>query len=542
MSFYKKYLKYKNKYTKLKNKYNGGSQFSMATHIGGSGEGSSEGSGEGSSVGSVVGSSVGSVVGSVEGSSEGSVVGSSEGSVVGSSVGSVVGSSEGSGEGSVVGSSEGSGEGSALDPRIITELMLFTEVNNTICSLYLVDNKIKWTSGYFKQNVNSSSLITYYLLNLYDILHITNLDHKIIDRNRFVTPVFQNNIPYVFIPNIFIDNISNFRGQIDLINDLVSTNFLQYIVMPLYLNWFKITAIKNLSISHTIRQNGKSIQPIIWFGNLTPNERLDLFKVHVNVKVEYIFWTIEKILRNLNKFIYQRDKSMIIKGFKFNGNLSFIKHFSHTLKYPDQRLQERDINIESISSENYNVQLSPSKEILLSNYKYENITDANIVFYLSLDNETTEILQKKNQNKIRQLIHTLMLLFPDNLNIGSPYYPRFNFKANDSVFFAFGNGDHKENLKNNSFSAVDDINDCDDTSVEQCQELNDTMHPFFGKEMCRIVETDSVRSCTKNNLLSLEKMIYKVNERKKEGLSLFNLPTLRIVYEYVGLDYRKFFV
>ena len=146
--------------------------------------------------------------------------------------------------------------------------------------------------------------------------------------------------------------------------------------------------------------------------NLLYCKKLDTtnkYKIHINIKLEYIFWTIEHIINNSKKFIIKVNK---IKKSLF----SFFK----------------------IHTDFYNFTILREKNSIYNNEKI--LYYPNIVFYQydDIDPEITKLCFQK-------LVATLLLLFPDNLNISSHIYSKYSFRLNNNIYLCIGDGYDKIN-------------------------------------------------------------------------------------------------
>jgi hypothetical protein len=113
------------------------------------------------------------------------------------------------------------------------------------------------------------------------------------------------------------------------------------------------------------------------------------YKIHMNIKLKYLFWVIQKIIDNSSKFY-------------------LFSHFKIHLNF--------------------------------WNYKILNKKSPNIVFY-SYKDENTEITKKC----FRNLVKLLLELFPDKLNISSKKFSRFTFKLNNNIYLCIGDANDKIN-------------------------------------------------------------------------------------------------
>ena len=194
-------------------------------------------------------------------------------------------------------------------------------------------------------------------------------------------------------------------------------------------------------------------------------------------------------------------------------------------------------------------------------YNLEKIDESNIVFYIKLNpirkeeyniseefkktDEYKEFLKEKqatsNQYKIRLIIQKLMELFPDSLNIGSGFYPRFNFKINNSIFISFGDGTNKEEkIDDPRFIRPSDYNvtTCLINKNEiDCNKVNEKTLFYSNHELCKYNHEKKI--CGLNNIKSYNKLLLNTKEKKlflkDENDKTSFLKTSNDVYEYLGL-------
>jgi hypothetical protein len=124
------------------------------------------------------------------------------------------------------------------------------------------------------------------------------------------------------------------------------------------------------------------------------------YKIHINIKLKYLFWVIKHIIDNSDKFIIE------INGIK----KPLFSHFK-------------------IHTDFWNF------TILNKEYK-----TPNIVFYQyqDKDNEITKIC-------FRKLVKLLLNIFPNDLKISSKIYSKFTFKINNNIYLCIGDGIDKIN-------------------------------------------------------------------------------------------------
>jgi len=122
------------------------------------------------------------------------------------------------------------------------------------------------------------------------------------------------------------------------------------------------------------------------------------YKIHINIKLKYLFFVINKILNNSKKFI-------------INGKplFSFLK----------------------IHTDFYNFTILREENSILNDEKI--LYYPNIVFYQyeDTDQEITKLCFQK-------LVKVLLKLFPDNLQISSKIYSKYSLRLNDNIYLQTG--------------------------------------------------------------------------------------------------------
>jgi len=150
----------------------------------------------------------------------------------------------------------------------------------------------------------------------------------------------------------------------------------------------------------------------------TPGSGYSSIKLHMMVKDEYFYWTIQTILQHIEAL-----RSGIVENFKFYFLLGEKKWNSYSNAFPT--IPKRDERAETYMFE---------KE----EYKRELLYTPSIVIYLKPG------IDKDPDFKLRfkELIDFLKSLFPSIISTG--VVPRFNYRIDDNLFFSVGgNNDTK---------------------------------------------------------------------------------------------------
>lgn len=213
---------------------------------------------------------------------------------------------------------------------------------------------------------------------------------------------------------------------------------------------------------------------------VTGNKHYSIDKVHLQVKFEYLFWAIEKILFNLKRFEY------IIKQFKIE--FDFISH-----KFLRQ-IYNKSINADTFKIEGkiYKNEINPIVQFVFYPHDYR-----------------TEDSQNKPMSNV---INILKELFDYKYNVGcdTNAFPRFNFRKNNSVYFALDDSNSKQtNLEylienkitpeNSSFESPTDYRnlDCTLLDIKNCKKHNLISKKIHNHEICKLNE--DANQCINNN-------------------------------------------
>ena len=443
-----------------------------------------------------------------------------------------------------------------IDYNILISSSEYIWTFNTDIKLLLNDKLIK--------NNLYSDIVNYFVAYRLIIKNKQHIDiySKIIQQNNYITPEYDENHPYEFIPyinlfnkdinvftNIFSEKISKDLDYIMikwLDNILYDTREFKLlfqilrekttIVIPDKSNFsssfFFYKVIRNF-IPFFVTLNSLN-QPIIILNK--PNSSIigyrNLCKFHMTVKLENLFWTIEKLIKNINLFInkdFNNDpyNTYLIDSFKIMTN-----YYNYTIlkdiidQYPNSEL----INL---VYPNYTIKDSDNRE----NYELETINEANIIFYIKLLPNNSQ----NNKKYIRQITKILMELFPDSLNIGSNLYPRFNFKINNSIYIAFGDGNEKEDeIISDKFTQPLDYNEercLKANDKKKCDNINNNIIKISNHKLCKYDEISN--QCNINNILSINKLLintdYKYFFLNNEDEIISYLKTTDDVYEYLDI-------
>jgi hypothetical protein len=134
------------------------------------------------------------------------------------------------------------------------------------------------------------------------------------------------------------------------------------------------------------------------------------------------------------------------------------------------------------------------------------------------------------QQCIRHLINTLIKLFPDNLNINSDLFPRFNLRITKNIFLGIGHGDHKDKVFNNQFDNLKDFKEvsCDtflnQLSCDKCS--NEISKTITDRDLCKW--NTHTKKCESSKYYSFNLLTYKDKFR-----------TIQEIEDYIGRPLYK---
>lgn len=137
------------------------------------------------------------------------------------------------------------------------------------------------------------------------------------------------------------------------------------------------------------------------------------FKIHMNVKLENIFYILDVILKNYELF------ENCLNQFKIDVN------------FPLFRVANQFSNKSSLQKVN-------------NRYIVEEEQPPNLAFYPEIDEK---FIGPFNKNKVHRnaerIINILKELFPDELNLSSNLFPRMNFRLTNCIYFSIGDSGDK---------------------------------------------------------------------------------------------------
>jgi len=299
----------------------------------------------------------------------------------------------------------------------------------------------------------------------------------------------KDNIPEFFdidsSKSIFIQKILN--KKINIYNNIFSIPIAKIIHLSV-IKWLN-EKIKNnifLTFSNSLNQPGFAInynlcknkkniihKDIIYCRSLDKTNKIlpikNEYKIHINIKLKYLFFAIEKIINNSKKFI-------------INGNplFSFCK----------------------IHTDFYNFTILREKNSILNEEKI--LYYPNIVFYQyeDSDSEITKLCFQK-------LVKVLLELFPDNLNISSKIYSKFSFRLNDNIYLQVGDANDKINNSNEYTIPIEYkeiIKSCSKNKIKLVKKLSNHILCKFVNNKWVPNDLNSINYLVKKNNNSINKI------------------------------------
>ena len=401
---------------------------------------------------------------------------------------------------------------------------MYNKVIKTWTEIYNEKKKYVWTSDISKSvshNINPRCAPnpekryqdSYYVCRPYAVAYeLTDpkqhaMINGLIGQNIFAVSDMDQDKPYEFIPKINI-----FGVEIDLFKNIFSIPMQDKLIDPLIRRWLNDIAKKE--IKHEDIMNNLDIhqmtssQPAISWKYKYPDAHSLLkakMKIHICVKPEFLFWTFHKLLLNCNLFID------LYTSLKMNSNFVSTGYLGEYLDiYPN-------------TGKNTNTYVSEGNV-----YKKEQIFDPDFVIYPRTTNNS-----EQNRSNVREIIKILLELFPDNLNIASKKYPRFNFKINDCVYVGFGEGFDKAEKIGLDETFTEPLEykaiECNADEENECMGYNKMSKLVSATQLCTY---DDDKKCTMNPIMSKHKLVFKETpiELLVEGKQLNSVEN---IYDYL---------
>ena len=345
--------------------------------------------------------------------------------------------------------------------------------------------------NYIKNNINN----LFWVLNYNKIYNVTVdrkyffnkykvLQYYIVKSQTNITLLQKNFYINIETPDFDIENLYTyslegniFGKKIDLFNS-VYCNDMNIILYHKIKEWILLKMKKYnkiIKIYDRIIFDNRLCNQLFLEGSVDKKQSL-IFKVHLNIKLENLFWTIEKIIYNFDLFK------------KYIGELKFALEFSFF------RFNKENVN-KSIYENTYIINKQK--------YKNEEENPIVIVFYPLDDNPVNGVY-----NNMKELINILKKLFDDKYQLQQEFFPRLNFRINNTLFFALGDSgkklDYLDSKRQNKptsnifYQPKDYVNlNCKIYDPKSCKIHNEITKKIHNHELCKLNEHDE---CINNNI------------------------------------------
>ena len=289
---------------------------------------------------------------------------------------------------------------------------------------------------------------------------------------NIITQKIINNKPYKFIWFITINNqkINVFKNLFSIpIQKIIHISVVKYINSKI--NLFQTTSNKLTQPGITIKNNNnnKSRKDYeIYDTAKSTYNSTNKYKIHLMVKLKYLFWTIDYIIKNEHKFVININ----------NQQKPLFGYFKiHT-------------NFESYT-------------ILKDKTKFDNeiLYQPNIIFYQYKDED-----KQITKECFKHLVKLLLELFPDELNISSNRYSKFTFKLNKNLFLCIGDGIDKINKSSEYTIPIEYdkiIKSCNTLDKKECKNINKYSKELSNHILCKYIDN----KCTVNNITSYNYLV-----------------------------------
>lgn len=304
-----------------------------------------------------------------------------------------------------------------------------SKVNNEHVSNITKDiQTLKWCLNPNNIYINNNRQ---YFLNRYNFIlysvnnNPANLQHIIIND-------IPDDVPYYFsMYGIFFGQV------IDLFNCIYSYSIINKVCYKIIEWLIPKTHALQIEPTSTIPKFYLNIHHIsrhqIYFYNLEFRTiPIDInFKVHMNIKLEYLFYILNILLDNyilLKPYLQQFKIDIDFSLYRLCNQYSNRAEFMYKMKQDGSGI----INEEE--------------------------QPINIAFYPRRDDEFNPHNESNNvQRNVREIINILIDLFPNDSELSSNLFPRMNFKLTDCIYFAIGDSGEKFNHPENYMAPLDYI-------------------------------------------------------------------------------------
>ena len=161
-------------------------------------------------------------------------------------------------------------------------------------------------------------------------------------------------------------------------------------------------------------------------------------------------------------------------------------------------------------------------------YKREQIFEADFVIYPWMTNDS-----ESNRSNVREIIKVLLELFPDEINIASNKYPRFNFKINNCIYIGFGEGIDKQKVGDGTrFTEPLEYKtiQCEAKEKDECLGLNHMSKYASATQLCTY--DDDKQQCMINPIMSKHKLVF-IQTPEELVVDGKQLNSIANIYEFV---------
>jgi hypothetical protein len=296
--------------------------------------------------------------------------------------------------------------------------------------------------------------------------------------HQYYIQLFNDNFN-VIIPESFSNSddftlkATLFNTELNLFNSIYSLK-IKKAILKYILDWINPKIDKKIIFLSNVYCNG---QYQIYFRNRLINDIDNDFKIHMNIKLEKYFWVLQTLIENYDYFID------LISSFKIDIDFPMFTILNQFYNRSENESKEEEQPI--------NIAFYPLKD---SNFNGNNI-----------------------QQNVCKIINKLKELFPEDLNLSSNLFPRFNFRISDCIYFAVG--DSGDKFKNPcKYTAPSDYieiqNKCNNMDKNDCELTNNKTKKISNHELCTYNEAEKckINDINHHHLLNLKKFEGKNTE------------------------------
>ena len=377
-----------------------------------------------------------------------------------------------------------------INPNIISCIN-----TNYILNLIIDPNFIHWSNDTDTLYINTGTNL-YFNDRFKFILYSINKEYCNINEN-FIVNEIPNVAPYEFTLTGII-----FGQPINLFNAMYHNDIMN-IVYDNIITWIrrKIPASATPYYIDTCYKHHKQIffNPIDLLNSQLRDRcksTIDhTFKIHMNVKLENFFYVLNTLI--LNHVVFSR----------------YLYAYKIVIDFQSFRINNQFSNRDSCCTKEKNGYIVEETQVM------------NFVFYPKKD-DTYYHPSEKIQGNIKIIIDLLKSLFPDELNVASNIYPRYNFKINNTIYFSSGDGVEKWNHPE-LYEAPTDYDRCGiQRNEDECNNANRMTKTLSNHELCKYNNETNI--CENRNVNQQNLLIRKIQGTPSK--------TSRDIYKYIGQE------